>query len=156
MTVKKEPIKRALNIAGFVFSLAGVLWVTLFSRLGNRHRKFFPLFFSYRAIASGSFVALADLVANILLFVPVGIFTSLAWRLDVKRTAVFGALLSLLIECSQWFFWLGSFDADDIIHNTAGALAGACLVHLMKPAGRPGLPEEKKDGLSGADGKSGR
>ena len=81
------------------------------------------------AVAGAS--APLDVVANIVLFVPFGIYLGLlapTWRWW-KLTAVFvGA--SLVLETTQHLLSTGSFDTTDIIVNTAGGLAGVGLLAL--------------------------
>lgn len=47
------------------------------------------------------------------------------------RTAlIVGFSLSLIIESCQWGFWLGSFEIDDLIHNTIGTGIGVSIANL--------------------------
>lgn len=107
--------------------IAFILWVTLFSRIGSYTRNFYPLLSSYKAILRGSSNALYENFCNIILFVPVGIVLALFLRLDIKWSIIIGFILSLGIECCQWIFWLGSFEIDDLIHNTIGSGLGAAI-----------------------------
>ena len=108
--------------------IAFILWVTLFSRIGSYTREFYPPFSSYKAILSGSSNALYENICNIILFVPIGMAVALFFRIDIKSSLIIGFILSLGIECCQWFFWLGSFEIDDLIHNTIGSGLGAALL----------------------------
>lgn len=78
-------------------------------------------------------------IGNIVLFIPVGIVVAILLRMDVKRSLLIGFTISLVIECCQWLFWLGSFEFDDLLHNTIGAGIGAafivrtCLGEKLKP-----------------------
>lgn len=67
---------------------------------------------------------LAMLVGNALLFVPAGVLAPLLSKKRQWQFAVFcGFLLSLAIECVQ--FVLGrTFDVNDLLMNTVGALFG--------------------------------
>lgn len=109
-------------------SIALILWLTLFSRLGSYSRHFLPPLWSYRAIIWGSGRALLEDIGNIALFIPIGVATALFFKLDIKRCLLAGFAVSLLIESCQWFFWLGSFEFDDLVHNTLGTGIGALLV----------------------------
>lgn len=109
-------------------SIALVLWITLFSRIGFDARNAYPPLWSYRAIASGSLRIIFEVIGNVILFIPIGIVAVLILRFSIWQTILLGFSLSLLIECSQWFFWLGAFEIDDLIHNTLGAAIGAILV----------------------------
>lgn len=109
-------------------AIAAILWVTLFSRLGSDSRHFYPPLWSYRAILRGSGKALLEDIANILLFIPIGVVAALFFRMNTKWSLLAGFILSFIIESCQWFFWLGSFEFDDLLHNTIGAGIGAVLV----------------------------
>ena len=110
-------------------ALAVVLWITLFSRFGSDSRHFYPLFWSYKAILNGSVESLVENIGNIILFIPIGLIVALYFRLTIKKSFLIGLAVSLLIECSQWFFWLGSFEIDDLLHNTVGTSIGAALIN---------------------------
>ena len=116
-------------VIGFLaVSITFILWLTLLSRLGSYTRQFvFPLS-SYKAVINGSGKALLEIIGNILLFIPVGMMFSLIFKLNLKRCIILGFAFSLLIECCQWYFWLGTFEIDDLIHNTVGAVLGYFLV----------------------------
>lgn len=127
-----QPHKKVLHVV-IILALAGmlvlVLWLTVFSRLGRESRHFYPPFWSYKAILSGSGKALIEDVGNIILFIPVGLVVGLFFGLKTWHAIFVGLLFSTLIECCQWFFWLGSFEFDDLLHNTIGAGIGAVIVH---------------------------
>lgn len=120
--------RNVLVIASLAVSIALILWITLFSRLGSDSSHFYPPFWSYRAILNGSEKALLEDIGNVILFIPIGVLIALFFRLDVKRCLLIGFSLSLLIESCQWFLWLGSFEIDDLLHNTIGAGVGSALV----------------------------
>ena len=123
--------KRWKNSFALVFlaaSIALVLWFTLFSRIGSDTRNAYPPLWSYRAIASGSQRILFEVIGNVLLFTPIGIVAVLILHFSIWQTIAMGFSISLLIECSQWIFWLGAFEIDDLLHNTVGAVLGAALV----------------------------
>lgn len=109
-------------------SIALILWLTLFSRLGSYSRRFLPPFWSYRAIMGGSGKALLEDIGNIVLFIPIGVAAALFFKIDMRKCLLIGFALSLLIETCQWFFWLGSFEFDDLVHNTLGTGIGAVLI----------------------------
>lgn len=117
-----------LVIVSLAVSITLILWLTLFSRLGSDSRHFYPLFWSYRAIVNGSGKAILENIGNIVLFIPVGVATALIFQFDIKRSLLIGFGLSSIIESCQWFFWLGSFEIDDLLHNTIGAGVGSAHI----------------------------
>ena len=117
-----------LIIGILALSLVFILWLTILSRIGCYTRQFYPPLSSYKAVINGSGYAFLEIIGNIILFVPIGVMFSVFFRLDLKRSLGFGFALSLVIECCQWFFWLGTFEVDDLFHNSLGAVLGTVLV----------------------------
>lgn len=105
--------------------IAAVLWITLFGRFGDGYRRFLLPFHSYVEILKGNRQFLLENIGNVVLFIPLGV--ALKWS-GVKDVNKAGLLASLLIETLQFTFALGSFECDDLIHNTLGAVFGAWCV----------------------------
>ena len=105
--------------------IAAVLWITLFSRIGDGYRRFLLPFHSYVEILKGNWNFLIDNIGNIVLFIPLGVALKWCGMRDVKKA---GFLASLCIEALQLTFALGTFECDDLIHNTLGAIIGAWCV----------------------------
>jgi len=89
------------------------------------------------AAALHSFVVL-QLVLNVALFVPWGVLVRLLLRWGVVRTTATAALVSTLIEVTQYTGIFGLIgcsyrvgDVDDVILNTSGALVGALLAPAL-------------------------
>ena len=83
--------------------------------------------------------AFAQLFFNIGLFIPIGLFTAGCLRWGLRASALAGFGLSLFIELSQLSGNWGlvpcayrTFDVDDIINNTVGALIGALIVLVWR------------------------
>lgn len=81
----------------------------------------------------------AQLFFNIAMFVPLGFFTAGCLRWGLRATALSGFALSTFIELSQltgnWGlagFTYRTFDVDDIVNNTAGAVLGALCVLVVR------------------------
>ena len=121
LSKKKDYIYCAL----FGAYIAAVLWITLCSRIGEGHRGFLLPFHSYVEILKGNRQFLLENVGNVILFIPLGVALKCSGVRDVKKT---GFLVSLLIEVLQFTFALGTFECDDLIHNTLGAVIGAWCV----------------------------
>ena len=105
--------------------IAAVLWITLFSRIGDGYRDFLLPFHSYVEILKGNRQFLLENIGNVILFIPLGVALKCGGVRDVKKA---GFLASLLIEVLQFTFALGTFECDDLIHNTLGAVIGAWCV----------------------------
>lgn len=105
--------------------IAAVLWITLFGRFGDGYRSFLLPFHSYVEICKGEWRPLLENIGNIALFIPLGVALKWSGVKDVKKA---GLLASLFIEVLQFTFALGTFECDDLIHNTLGAVIGAWCV----------------------------
>jgi glycopeptide antibiotics resistance protein len=109
-----------------------VLWKLEVPYVGGgalRQIKLVPFAPSGGAGASAPF----DIVANIVLFVPFGLYLGLlepSWPWWKATGAVAGA--SLVLEVAQYVLAVGSSDVTDIVLNTAGGLAGIGLLALAR------------------------
>ncbi len=67
-------------------------------------------------------------VANILMFVPIGLLLTptLGWR-----AVLYGFLLSLTIELLQLLLNSGFSEFDDVFHNTLGVMIGCALYRIF-------------------------
>lgn len=81
----------------------------------------------------------AQLFFNIAMFIPLGFFTAGCLRWGLRATALSGFALSTFIELSQltgnWGlagFTYRTFDVDDIVNNTVGAVLGAVCVWMVR------------------------
>lgn len=82
-----------------------------------------------------------EFLANIALFMPLGILVALAWpKLRWWHIVLCGLALTLLIEGVQMTLPSRFPTASDIVANTAGAGAGAVLVALVHAMVRPRRP----------------
>ncbi|MCI8565113.1 MAG: VanZ family protein [Lachnospiraceae bacterium] len=81
-----------------------------------------------------------NLGGNVLCFMPFGFFLPLISK-NVDRwylSVLLSLYLSLLIELTQLFLKVGSFDVDDLLLNTIGGLLGFLVYKLWRhicPAG---------------------
>lgn len=70
-------------------------------------------------------VSAANLLGNVLIFVPFGFFMPMASRYrSFCLTTVYSFGLSLIVECFQLIFQVGTFDVDDLLLNTIGGAIG--------------------------------
>lgn len=87
---------------------------------------------------------LAEIILNILLFVPLGALLAFAWPMRFRGlrgaalVAAVGAGCSTAIELSQLVFRLGLLEFDDVMNNTLGACAGYVAYSLLSAAFRHG------------------
>lgn len=65
---------------------------------------------------------------NILLFVPIGCLVGLVVRKNRLMYAVLvGLFVSETIECAQLIWQRGTFDVNDLMNNTIGAMIGGVI-----------------------------
>ena len=78
--------------------------------------------------------SIINLGGNVLLFIPVGLLFPRVWPFLRKffLYLAFCAGIILLVEITQLFTLLGSFDVDDVILNLAGMSLGFLLFKAAK------------------------
>lgn len=75
--------------------------------------------------------AFKNIIANILVFIPLGFFVSNKNPKNVFKTLVICLSVILSIECIQLLFKIGFFDVDDIILNFIGSLIGMGINKIL-------------------------
>lgn len=114
---------------GYVFL---VLCTTIFFREDTYEKRYMlrPLW-SYTVLYNK---LLAQIIMNILLFIPIGLFIGGALKKKQLLNAMgIGFALSFFIELTQLVSTRGVFNIDDIIHNTFGCVIGyLCFIICYK------------------------
>ncbi|SET91139.1 VanZ family protein [Paenibacillus sp. NFR01] len=103
--------------------------------------NFTPLVTISDELRAKSAHSMVNLLGNIALFIPLGVFARLlspGRRLSLPGMLLRGLGLSLLLECAQGVFAIGTFDVDDLLLNTLGALLGYGLCRLLMGGKKPG------------------
>lgn len=120
-----ETLGRADAARGYSYNLE------LFREIGRfiRHRDVLGM----RAV-------LWNLGGNMLCFMPFGFFVPWMWRSADRwyLSVLLSLYLSLLIELTQLFMRVGSFDVDDLLLNTIGGLLGFWCYRLWRRFGLSG------------------
>ena len=131
----------------WIFTLYGIgmIWLLFLQRLGSvapmgRYNvipfdtvRLYIRMLQHSESLSQRNVALANLVGNVVLFIPLGIGIPLLFSRQRKFWA-FAALvlgLLLLVELVQYLTGLGALDVDDLILNFSGVMLGRFLWHLV-------------------------
>lgn len=83
----------------------------------------------------GSRLFLKNVIGNLVMFVPYGIFISIFLKLDSKWQALFLVMFaSVTVEITQYS--IGRvFDVDDIILNVSGGMIGYFIYYLISKIG---------------------
>lgn len=120
-----------LYIAFLVYFLIFSDWYGRAGVMSEYHYNLVPFqeikrFWNYRKMLG--LVSFANLIGNILVFVPFGFFMPMASRYrSFILTMTYSLGLSILVEAFQFVSRVGSFDVDDIILNTIGGIIGYIL-----------------------------
>ena len=69
-----------------------------------------------------------QILANVIMFLPVGVFAGSAWK---WRGLWVATGLSVLIELIQFITSRGLGEFDDVLHNVLGAVIGIGIVMLF-------------------------
>ena len=77
-------------------------------------------------------VSVLNLLANLLLFSPIGLFLPLLWKKfrKIKNVILAGVLVSTSVEMIQFFIGRSS-DIDDVFLNTLGVCVGYGLYKII-------------------------
>ena len=103
---------------------------TVFYRTTSELRKYdFHPFWSYKAIQDGREDLLAENIMNVVVFIPVGLLLSIAFKqMTWWKVLLIGCGISVTIESLQFFLMRGFSEVDDVMHNTVGCLIGWFMV----------------------------
>lgn len=136
------PVRTALHVTAREMlagsSVACILLLTLLP-LGHRQAtvSLVPFTDIRRTVTAGTHVAgfRADVAANVVLFVPFGIFVPLAIQAlnSAKRIVLLAAGFSIAIETLQFFLPLSrTTSTDDVLLNTTGAVLGFLILRALR------------------------
>ncbi len=113
---------------------AVILLVLVFGKGGGtRSLNIIPFHTIAGYLHFNPFLAVSNLVGNVVLFLPMGLYFALLDTSARKwRCLLWAALVSVGIELSQYIFALGTTDVDDVILNVLGASLGILCYGLLK------------------------
>ena len=122
----------------FIFYIEALLWITFFSREpGSRRAIDMTFLYTWGYTAQEH----AFFIENIILFVPFGFMMPCIFRMFRKMLVCVmgGFIFSVMIEVVQYITQRGYSQLDDVVTNTAGALAGwivwaliAGIIYMIK------------------------
>lgn len=135
---KKIKIGTLIALPILTFYLSFVFTITLIDRIPTTVPTYqLDLFWSYKAIAAGRTNLIAEVIDNVILFIPIGILIMFIMARKFRWLGItIGILLSVFIEVSQLIFHRGLFEFDDIIHNSLGMLIGVGIFLLASWIGK--------------------
>lgn len=126
---------RVISSVVAVLAVIVILYTTVLSRgESTLGAQWFPFASFARAIEQPE--AYRSMLMNVVLFVPLGLSLPFVFRGKISKkvllTVLFGFVLSVTIEMSQYLFTLGFAETDDIICNTLGTIVGGCDYLILK------------------------
>ncbi|HGM1125542.1 TPA: VanZ family protein [Clostridioides difficile] len=132
----EEKKQHSLTMFLFAVYFCILIWVLLFKMSFsfeeldfNRSINVVP--FSGSTIVNGK-IYINEIINNILVFVPVGIYTCMLkqnWSIIKKFSVAF--FISFIIEVLQYVFAIGSSDITDLIGNTIGGAIGVGIFYFI-------------------------
>ncbi|WP_345451179.1 VanZ family protein [Arthrobacter gyeryongensis] len=137
-STKRAKAETVAIFAVFALYAAFLLKLLLFSRAPGSERSINLIPFA--SIAEYAFshspgterVAFANVVGNILIFIPLGVYASwLRHRAAARPTMFTVASVSVAVEIIQGVFAVGASDIDDVILNCVGGLIGMLAFWLL-------------------------
>lgn len=128
--------QRNLTMILFIIYFCILIWILLFKMsfsfdelYKNRSINIIP--FLGTAIVNGK-LHINEIINNILVFVPVGIYTCMLkqeWSIPKKAAVAF--FISLAVEVLQFVLAIGATDITDLIGNTIGGVIGIGIFYLF-------------------------
>jgi glycopeptide antibiotics resistance protein len=120
----------------FAVYIIALFWILLFklgvrfSYMGDRRVNLIPF---REALSSNGRIDGAEIILNIVIFVPLGIYAGVLFeRWTFRRKLFFTFLVSVLFEALQFIFGVGALDITDIINNTFGGIIGLMIFEVIK------------------------
>ena len=128
--------QRNLTMILFIVYFCILIWILLFKMSFSfeelyKSRSINIIPFSGSVIVNGKFY-INEIINNILVFIPVGIYTCMLkqeWSILKKVSVAF--FISLAIEVLQFILSIGATDITDLIGNTIGGIIGIGIFYLF-------------------------
>lgn len=132
----KRKVTRGTVVSGLLFSfyVSQVIGVTLLNRTITEEARYdLNMIDVYRIAFAGNSVFLTQLVGNVIMFVPLGIFLPICFKRarGVLRILLLSFLASLFIETTQLYTHTGLFELVDLLNNTLGGLIGYFIFKIF-------------------------
>lgn len=138
MKKKEKHLKTVASIL-FILYLLILVWVILFklqftlSDIDHiRNINLIPFHYS---TATSEQIHIEEVMANVLIFIPFGIFLSmLTSKMKLRNKILIFFATSLVLETMQYVLTIGSTDITDLITNVTGGAIGIILYRLLLKA----------------------
>lgn len=127
---------KVISIILFIIYILVLTWVIIFKTMPyltympERSLNLMP--FKGTAVYNGHY-DYRELIGNVIVFVPFGVFISMVIRrFNLVAAFMGGFALSVGYEVVQYILICGATDVTDVIMNTAGALIGGIVFLIFK------------------------
>ena len=143
---KVNNVTNRLTTVLFIIYVIALCWILLFklgvqfSYMENRSINLIPFreFFLYGKID------VVEIILNVLIFVPLGIYTGMLFdKWIFGKNLFFFFLFSLIVEGLQFILAIGAFDITDVITNTLGGIIGLIIFKGLDKAFNNGVRAQK-------------
>lgn len=135
------------TIALFIIYALVLVWILLFkmgvqfSYMPERRVNFIPF---REAILYNSKPDLPEIILNVIIFVPLGIYAAILFRSwNFGKHLGFFLMTSFLFEALQFLLKIGAFDITDILTNTFGGIIGLLVFKGTERLFDSGLKAQK-------------
>ncbi|WP_312354218.1 VanZ family protein [Aminipila sp.] len=120
----------------FAFYLL-ILFLLLFHKANSfRSVNLIPLFSITRYLSNDVLLhafALSNILGNIVLFLPLGVYLTLFNRnKNIVINTFLIVVISIMVEIIQYIFKVGATDIDDVILNGIGGLIGIIIYKILE------------------------
>ena len=130
---------KARRIVGIVGACIAIILILMFTVLGRGSESVKEIslipFITFKNAKEQSELY-RTMFMNILLFLPLGLSLPYSLPGKIKHKAVltilFGTVLSITIEATQYVFSLGKCETDDVLMNTFGMMIGVTSFLIFK------------------------
>lgn len=133
----KINFNREVIMLGFFVFIIHLFVQTFIVNSGKDDLNLIPFYMIIKQIKEISFneytfkIFILNVIGNVVIFAPIGMFAPYLFKTDLKHTALFGLLISLTIEGGQLPL-PRTTDVDDLILNTTGAVVGYGIYIVLK------------------------
>ena len=130
-------IKRGLRYTSGLLMVEYVFLIfcstVIFRIVGETRQYDFQPLWSYQAIQEGREDLLAENIMNVVVFIPVGLLLSIAFKqVTWWKALLIGCGISVTIESLQFLLMRGFSELDDVMHNTLGCLIGFGFMIILR------------------------
>jgi len=119
-------MKKSIIFGVDIFFYLIILFALVFLKDNTRAVNFIPFSFIKDYVVDEKPLGIANIVGNIVMFIPMGIFLPMIEK-RYGKVLLWIVMSSICIEAVQYVFIRGITDIDDVILNSVGGLIGiAC------------------------------